>query len=263
MKRLPPILTASEARQAARDVELGIYASHLLETLRPGAVTRGFIRDLKTIAEEGRLAREILTVSNLRLVHHWSSWVSEVYGPDWAEDAFQAGCLGLIRGVDGWDYTKGFAFSTYASWHIRQQIQRWRMNETSLIRVPVHVYERMKDGGEGLSVELREAADRAFKVRLLEDLTDLESVLWEDGGVGSVVEDSSIRQIVHLLFAALTSREIDVLSYRFGFRTGGEPLTLDEIGKIFGLTRERIRQIEKAALKKLVELRVSDPRDSV
>ena len=118
-------------------------------------------------------------------------------GEDWAQDAFQAGCIGLIRGLQGWDYTKGYALSTYVSWHIRQQIQRWRWNEVALIRLPVHVWERLQSDSDDLPTAIEAAALAALNIVPIEDIVEDDLAFVWDGGLEEIAE--------HAEYAAVSS----------------------------------------------------------
>ena len=239
---------------AARTVEAGLFAEKRLDALDRATVTRTHMCDLRTLIDEGLEAFRTLIVSNLRLVFHWSKGVASSLGVDWAQDAFQAGCIGLIRGLQSWDYTKGYALSTYVSWHIRAQIQRWRWNEVALIRLPVHVWEQMEYDSDRLSAAIEVAALRALDIVPLEDVKEDDLSLAWDGGIEEINRHVEMRRLVAQLFNALTEREADVLKLRYG--VGGisdGPMTLDAIGQMYGVTRERIRQIENKAFEKLKE----------
>lgn len=249
---LPPVMSSERTIAAALAVEAGLFAEAQLDALDCGTVTSAHIRDLRTLIREGREAFRALIVSNLRLVFHWSKGVASSLGEDWAQDAFQAGCIGLIRGVHGWDYRKGYALSTYVSWHIRQRISRWRWNEVALIRVPVHVWERLESDSDDLSAAIRTSALNALDIVPIEDVDEEDLQLVWDGGLEEVATNVEIDRIVAQLFHDLTEREADVLKLRHGLSdTSDEPMTLDAIGHMYGVTRERIRQIESKALEKL------------
>jgi RNA polymerase sigma factor (sigma-70 family) len=254
---LPPVMSRERTIAAARAVEVGLFAEEELDTLDRVTVTRTQMRNLRTLIGEGRESFRALIVSNLRLVFHWSKGVASSLGEDWAQDAFQAGCIGLIRGVQGWDYKMGYTLSTYVSWHIRQQIQRWRWNEVALIRLPVHVWERLESDSGDLSAAIEEAALRAQDILPIEDVDEDDLALVWDGGLGKIAEHVEMDRIVAQLLDDLTEREAAVLKLRHGLsEVSDEPMTLDAIGQMYGVTRERIRQIESKALKKLQEHRL-------
>lgn len=246
-----PLLDTDRTLRAARAVEVGLLAEERLASIDRTLATRLEIVELNTLADSGRQEFRLLVVSNLRLVFHWSKGVASSIDDDWAQDAFQAGCMGLMRGLQGWDYTKGFALSTFVSWHIRQAIQRWRANEVLLIRLPVHVWEGL-DSAAGLTPEVRSAAERAQSISSLDamdiDVADLE---W-DGGLEEHAVGIEQAALASALLDTLSEKEAGVLRLRFGLnQPGDEVQTLDAIGEILGVTRERIRQIEKKGLDKL------------
>jgi len=249
--RLPPMMSSEQTIAAARTVEAGLFAEKRLDALDRATVTRTHMCDLRTLIDEGREAFRTLIVSNLRLVFHWSKGVASSLGVDWAQDAFQAGCIGLIRGLQSWDYTKGYALSTYVSWHIRAQIQRWRWNEVALIRLPVHVWEQMEYDSDRLSAAIEVAALRALDIVPLEDVEEDDLSLVWDGGIEEINRHVEMDCLVAQILSALTEREADVLKLRYGAGTSDGPKTLDAIGQTYGVTRERIRQIENKAFEKL------------
>lgn len=249
-----PALDDAYTNEAARRVEVGLLAEARLDEIDPSA-SRRQLSELYTLQEEGQDAWSWLVRTNLRLVFHWSKGVARSVDADWAQDAFQVGCLGLIRGLQGWDYTMGYKLSTFVSWHIRQAIQRWRANDVMIIRVPVHVWEALGSGDSQLTTNLRDAAARA------QDLASLEAMLGDrgedvpwDGGLEALeVRIDRDRVLSHLL-EGLDERSLDIVKRRFGLRDDLDgPMTLDEIGEAWGVTRERIRQLEKKILDRLRE----------
>jgi RNA polymerase sigma factor (sigma-70 family) len=251
---LPPVMSPERTIAAARAVEAGLFAEEQLDKLDCGTFTSAHMRDLRTLIGQGREAFRALIISNLRLVFHWSKSVASSLGEDWAQDAFQAGCIGLIRGLQGWDYMKGYALSTYVSWHIRQQITRWRWNEVALIRVPIHVWERLESHSDDLSAVIHASALHALNIVPIEDVDEEDLPLVWDGGLEEIAVHAEIDRIVARLLHDLTKREADVLKLRYGLSdVSDEPVTLDAIGRMYGVTRERIRQIESKALEKLQE----------
>lgn len=249
---MPPLLDHAETIVAARQIEIGLFAEERLEN--GGLIPNSTRRELRTLADEGRRAFELLTLSNLRLVFHWAKGVATSVGEDWVQDAFQAGCIGLMRGLQGWDYTKGYQLSTFISWHIRQQIQRWRMNETSMIRVPVHVWSKLdaemsRDGADSLLDAARLALDIAYLEDLSEDeIESLKQTCESDDPLFAVAVDIDRRRQIDELLATLDERAEMVIRLRNGLGDRDEDMTLDAIGAIYGVTRERIRQIEKKAM---------------
>ena len=256
-KKLPPLLSHDRAVAAAIAVEVGLLAEERLDSDEP--IPAHLRRDLRQLAQHGRAEFDLLITSNLRLVFHWCKGVASSVGPDWVQDAFQAGCIGLIRGLQGWDYRRGYQLSTFVSWHIRQQIQRWRWNETSIIRLPVHVWEKLDDGFDSLSPQIRDAARQALRLASLDD-EDLDL----DGATPLVETGASLDDLaLHIerergvdeLLSHLDHRSAHVIRLRHGLALGqGEPMTLDAIGEIYGVTRERIRQIEKKGMEALIGL---------
>ncbi|TFC34130.1 sigma-70 family RNA polymerase sigma factor [Cryobacterium sp. TMT2-42-4] len=253
-----PLLDPERTRQAAAAVEIGLLAEERLAGLEIATTTRREVSELNELVAKGREEYRLLIVANLRLVFHWSKGVASSIDEDWAQDAFQAGCLGLMRGLQGWDHAKGFALSTLVSWNIRQAIQRWRANDVLLIRIPVHVWEGL-DSVDGLTPELRAAASRAQNIFCLDEI-DPESVILEsDGGIQDLGDRVDRRRLVLSMLDALSEKEAEVLRLRFGLsdfeysagQADDAPMTLDAIGEVFGVTRERIRQIERKALEKL------------
>jgi RNA polymerase primary sigma factor len=271
------LLTAEEEVDLAKRIEAGLYAEHKLETER--RLSRQLRADLEAVAEDGRRAKAHMLEANLRLVVS----VAKKYSDRGLSllDVVQEGNLGLIRAVEKFDYTKGYKFSTYAMWWIRQAIQRGFADSARTIRLPVHVLEMLsklsrverdmhqrlgrEPTPEELAVELDRTPDQIEELlRTSRQPISLDSTIGEDGetSIGDLIEDVDApeagelvdRQIMadqlrHAL-DALTPREATIMSMRFGLYDGN-PHTLDEIGKALGLTRERIRQLEKQSLSKL------------
>lgn len=247
-----PLLDPERTIEAARAVEVGLLAEERLDSL-DGARSRREVGDLHTLIEHGRAEYRLLVVSNLRLVFHWSKGVASTIDEDWAQDAFQAGCMGLMRGLQGWDYAKGYALSTFVSWHIRQAVQRWRANEVLLVRLPVHVWEGLDSAESDLTPEIEAAAIRAQNIFSLDEM-DPEGTDWSwDGGLHNSTLTIERRRVLNRLLDSLPERDAGVLRLRYGFFSDeeDEPQTLDLIGNRLGLTRERIRQIEQKSLTKL------------
>jgi RNA polymerase primary sigma factor len=271
------LLTAEEEVDLAKRIEAGLYAEHKLETER--RLSKQLRADLEAVAEDGRRAKAHMLEANLRLVVS----VAKKYSDRGLSllDVVQEGNLGLIRAVEKFDYTKGYKFSTYAMWWIRQAIQRGFADSARTIRLPVHVLEMLsklsrverdmhqrlgrEPTPEELAVELDRTPDQIEELlRTSRQPISLDSTIGEDGetSIGDLIEDIDApeagelvdRQIMadqlrHAL-DALTPREATIMSMRFGLYDGN-PHTLDEIGKALGLTRERIRQLEKQSLSKL------------
>jgi RNA polymerase primary sigma factor len=271
------LLTAEQEVNLAKRIEAGLYAEHKLETER--RLSKQLRADLEAVAEDGRRAKAHMLEANLRLVVS----VAKKYSDRGLSllDVVQEGNLGLIRAVEKFDYTKGYKFSTYAMWWIRQAIQRGFADSARTIRLPVHVLEMLsklsrverdmhqrlgrEPTPEELAVELDRTPDQIEELlRTSRQPISLDSTIGEDGetSIGDLIEDVDApeagelvdRQIMadqlrHAL-DALTPREATIMSMRFGLYDGN-PHTLDEIGKALGLTRERIRQLEKQSLSKL------------
>ena len=247
-----PPLDDDKTAEAARAVEVGLLASERLERLDRSTATRRELSELYTLIEEGEAAWNWLILTNIRLVFHWSNGVARSIDPDWAQDAFQVGVLGLMRGLQGWDYSMGYRLSTFVSWHIRQQIQRWRANEVTLIRLPVHIWERLNREPDALPDDVVALVDRAQNVASFETMRDREEDEAWDGGLGEVEERADRDRLVAALLDGLTEQQADILRRRHGLGEGSpEPMTLEEIGVVYRVTRERIRQIEKKTINKL------------
>lgn len=245
-----PPLDVEGTIEAAKSIEVGLFARERLSQIDPAQTPRQDLIDLHTLAERGELEYEKLLLSNIRLVFHWAKPMANSVGVDWVQDAFQVGFMGLMRGIQGWDFRQGFTLSTYVSWHIRQTIQRWRANETDLIRLPVHVTDKLKSAPHELSAQIQEAVSRSRQIVPLDLLDPKEAGSHWDGGLEEMLEGVFRRRALDQLLNALPEQERRVLGLRTGYRAGGEPRTLEEIGQIFGVTRERIRQIEKNALER-------------
>lgn len=239
--------------EAARRVEAGLFAEERLAGLDRALTSRRELSELHTLVKEGREAWNFMVLSNLRLVFHWSKGVARSVDSDWAQDAFQVGCIGLMRGLQGWDYRMGYKLSTFVSWHVRQAIQRWRANDVMIIRVPVHVWEALGADESDLNDALRESAERA------QDLASLQAMHYDrgedeawDGGFEELETTIDRDRLVGTLLDGLDERSLDIVQRRFGLRDDLDgPMTLDEIGEVWGVTRERIRQLEKKILDSL------------
>jgi len=271
------LLTAEQEVDLAKRIEAGLFAEHKLEN--ETGLPKSYRRDLQAVAEDGRLAKAHMLEANLRLVVS----VAKKYSDRGLSllDVVQEGNLGLIRAVEKFDYSKGYKFSTYAMWWIRQAIQRGFADSARTIRLPVHVLEMLsklsrverdmhqrlgrEPTPEELAVELDRTPDQIEELlRTSRQPISLDSTIGEDGetSIGDLIEDVDApeaselvdrqlmaEQLRHAL-DALTPREATIMAMRFGLYDGN-PHTLDEIGKALGLTRERIRQLEKQSLSKL------------
>ncbi|MBO0776752.1 MAG: RNA polymerase sigma factor, partial [Actinobacteria bacterium] len=271
------LLTAEQEVNLAKRIEAGLYAEHKLAT-EPDLPT-GHRQDLELVAEDGRRAKAHMLEANLRLVVS----VAKKYSDRGLSllDVVQEGNLGLIRAVEKFDYTKGYKFSTYAMWWIRQAIQRGFADSARTIRLPVHVLEMLsklsrverdmhqrlgrEPTPEELAIELDRTPDQIEELlRTSRQPISLDSTIGEDGetSIGDLIEDVDAPEASELVdrqlmadqlrhaLDALTPREATIMSMRFGLYDGN-PHTLDEIGRALGLTRERIRQLEKQSLSKL------------
>jgi RNA polymerase primary sigma factor len=275
-----PLLTAQDEVELAKSIEVGLFAE---ETLRGGREALGQLdaelAELALLAADGIRAKERLIEANLRLV---VSIAKRYIGRGLVFlDLIQEGNLGLIRAVEKFDYTKGYKFSTYATWWIRQAITRAMADQARTIRIPVHMVEvinklarvqrqMLQDLGreptpEELAAELDMTPEKVIEVQKYgREPISLHTPLGEDGDseFGDLIEDSEaiqpgeavsftlLQEQLHSVLDTLSEREAGVVSMRFGL-TDGQPKTLDEIGKVYGVTRERIRQIESKTMSKL------------
>ena len=271
------LLTAEQEVDLAKRIEAGLYAEHKLAS-EPDLDDR-YRADLDDVAEDGRRAKAHMLEANLRLVVS----VAKKYSDRGLTllDVVQEGNLGLIRAVEKFDYTKGYKFSTYAMWWIRQAIQRGFADSARTIRLPVHVLEMLsklsrverdmhqrlgrEPTPEELAVELDRTPDQIEELlRTSRQPISLDSTIGEDGetSIGDLIEDIDAPEASELVdrqlmasqlrnaLDCLTPREATIMAMRFGLYDGN-PHTLDEIGRALGLTRERIRQLEKQSLSKL------------
>ncbi len=272
-----PLLTAEEEVDLAKRIEAGLFASEKLATTRKIAdKTR---RDLEAIERDGQIAKKKLVEANLRLV---VSIAKRYVGRGMLFlDLIQEGNLGLIRAVEKFDYTKGYKFSTYATWWIRQAITRAIADQARTIRIPVHMVETINKliriqrqllqdlGREPMPEEIAKEMDLTpEKVREIlkvsQEPVSLETPIGEeeDSHLGDFIEDSDavvpvdaasfilLQEQLDSVLHTLSDREKKVIQLRFGL-TDGHPRTLEEVGREFGVTRERIRQIESKTLSKL------------
>ena len=271
------LLTAEQEVNLAKRIEAGLFAEHKLAT--EADLGEALRRDLAEVAEDGRRAKAHMLEANLRLVVS----VAKKYSDRGLSllDVVQEGNLGLIRAVEKFDYTKGYKFSTYAMWWIRQAIQRGFADSARTIRLPVHVLEMLsklsrverdmhqrlgrEPTPEELAVELDRTPDQIEELlRTSRQPISLDSTIGEDGetSIGDLIEDTDAPEASELVdrqlmadqlrhaLDGLTQREATIMAMRFGLYDGN-PHTLDEIGRALGLTRERIRQLEKQSLSKL------------
>ena len=280
-----PLLNAEQEVELAKRIEAGLFAEEKLAE-HGGSMQDGERNDLEWIAEDGRRAKDHLMEANLRLV---VSLAKRYTGRGMLFlDLIQEGNLGLIRAVEKFDYTKGYKFSTYATWWIRQAITRAMADQARTIRIPVHMVEvinklaraqrqMLQDLGreptpDELAVELDMTPEKVVEVQKYgREPISLHTPLGEDGDseFGDLIEDSEaiqpgeavsftlLQEQLHSVLDTLSEREAGVVSMRFGL-TDGQPKTLDEIGKVYGVTRERIRQIESKTMSKLRHTSRSD-----
>ena len=279
------LLNAEQEVELAKRIEAGLFAEEKLAK-HGGSMQDGERNDLKWIAEDGTRAKNHLLEANLRLV---VSLAKRYTGRGMLFlDLIQEGNLGLIRAVEKFDYTKGYKFSTYATWWIRQAITRAMADQARTIRIPVHMVEvinklarvqrqMLQDLGreptpDELAVELDMTPEKVIEVQKYgREPISLHTPLGEDGDseFGDLIEDSEaiqpgeavsftlLQEQLHSVLDTLSEREAGVVSMRFGL-TDGQPKTLDEIGKVYGVTRERIRQIESKTMSKLRHTSRSD-----
>ncbi|HEY4314025.1 MAG TPA: RNA polymerase sigma factor RpoD [Actinomycetes bacterium] len=279
------LLTAADEVDLAKRVEAGVFAAERLEQLEAldatdtstaGAALR---RDLLAVVLDGQKAKQRLIESNLRLVVS----IAKRYAGRGLPflDLIQEGNLGLIRAVEKFDYTRGFKFSSYASWWIRQAVSRAVADQARTIRIPVHMVETVNRilraqrllvqtlGRDPTAAEIAVQVDmptaRVEEIkRLAMEPVSLHSPVGEEEGseLGDLIEDSESVPPAELVSAGLLAshveavlthlgdREREVVRMRYGL-TDGEPRTLEEVGRAFGVTRERVRQIEAKSLAKL------------
>ncbi len=272
------LLNAEQEVELAKRIEAGLFAEERLAAIGDDLEPKAR-RELQWIAQDGRRAKNHLLEANLRLV---VSLAKRYTGRGMLFlDLIQEGNLGLIRAVEKFDYTKGYKFSTYATWWIRQAITRAMADQARTIRIPVHMVEvinklarvqrqMLQDLGreptpEELAKELDMTPEKVVEVQKYgREPISLHTPLGEDGDseFGDLIEDSEavvpadavsftlLQEQLHQVLDTLSEREAGVVSMRFGL-TDGQPKTLDEIGKVYGVTRERIRQIESKTMSKL------------
>jgi RNA polymerase primary sigma factor len=273
------LLDAAQEVDLSKRIEAGVFADYKLNQTPASKISPKLRRELEAIRADGARAKAHMLEANLRLVVSVAKRYSN-RGMTFL-DVVQEGNLGLIRAVEKFDYTKGYKFSTYAMWWIRQAITRALADQARTIRLPVHVVEQLNKlgrlqrdmhqrfGREPTAEELATELDRTPEqieemLRNARQPVSLDNPVGddEDTRLGDLIEDAeapaasdaleyqTMIETVHRALAGLEPREARVLALRFGLAEG-RPHTLDEIGRDVGLTRERIRQIEKEALAKL------------
>jgi RNA polymerase primary sigma factor len=269
------LLSAEQEVDLARRIEAGLYADEVLPTV----VDAQLRADLQTVVRQGRAAKDHLLEANLRLV---VSIAKRYTGRGMAFlDLIQEGNLGLIRAVEKFDYTKGYKFSTYATWWIRQAITRAMADQARTIRIPVHMVEVINKLGriqrellqdlgreptpEELAKEMDITPEKVLEIQqYAREPISLDQTIGDEGDsqLGDFIEDSEavvavdavsfslLQDQLQQVLQTLSEREAGVVRLRFGL-TDGQPRTLDEIGQVYGVTRERIRQIESKTMSKL------------
>jgi len=278
------LLTAAEEVDLAKRVEAGVFGAERLDHAVDLALEMR--RDLLSVVGDGQVAKQRLIEANLRLVVS----IAKRYAGRGLPflDLIQEGNLGLIRAVEKFDYTRGFKFSTYASWWIRQAVSRAVADQARTIRIPVHMVETVNRilraqrmlvqtlGRDPTSAEIAVRVDlpaeRVAEIkRLAMEPVSLHSPVGEEEGseLGDLIEDSEsvppaelvsavlLQSHVEAVLGHLGEREREVVRMRYGLMDG-EPRTLEEVGKAFGVTRERVRQIEAKSLAKLRHPHLSD-----
>ena len=281
------LLNAEQEVSLAKRIEAGLYAQHRLEQMeeaiaagdKDAKLTPAVKRDLRAIARDGRKAKNHLLEANLRLV---VSLAKRYTGRGMAFlDLIQEGNLGLIRAVEKFDYSKGYKFSTYATWWIRQAITRAMADQARTIRIPVHMVEVINKLGriqrellqdlgreptpEELAREMDITEEKVLEIQqYAREPISLDQTIGDEGDsqLGDFIEDSEaviavdavsftlLQDQLGDVLETLSEREAGVVRLRFGL-TDGMPRTLDEIGQVYGVTRERIRQIESKTMSKL------------
>ena len=274
-----PLLSPEEETELAQKMSAGNFATEQLESMEEGSLSEDDLKEMKTLIKHGEKAKQKLAEANLRLV---VSIAKRYVGRGMLFlDLIQEGNLGLIKAVEKFDYTKGYKFSTYATWWIRQAITRAIADQARTIRIPVHMVETinkvirvsrqlLQELGhdptpEEISAEMNMPVDKVREIlKIAQEPVSLETPIGEeeDSHLGDFIPDEGAsepseaasftllkEQLVDVL-STLTPREEKVLKLRFGIEDG-RTRTLEEVGKEFNVTRERIRQIEAKALRKL------------
>ncbi|MFD7282232.1 sigma-70 family RNA polymerase sigma factor [Streptomyces sp. NPDC059862] len=276
-----PLLTAAEEVDLAKRIEAGVYADELLREAEADRreLAPQWRRDLEAVARDGQHAKDHMIRANLRLVVAMAKRHARRGLP--FLDTIQEGNMGLIRAVEKFDYTKGYKFSTYATWWIRQAIERGLAQHARTVRLPVHVVENLSKLGRverrmlgrlGREPTVEEvAAETGFSVERVAELRrvgreaiSLDTPVGESGEtvVGDLIEDTEVLQAADVveyralaaqlraIIGTLPPRDAMILTLRYGLHDG-RPRSLTQIGEHLGLTRERVRQLEKQALAEL------------
>ena len=277
-----PLLSADQEVELAKRIEAGVYAAELLRSADAGEISElpAERAELAAIAEDGRLAKDHMIRANLRLVVSATRKYYRNVGVSFL-DVVQDGNLGLIRAVEKFDYRKGFKFSTYAMWWIRQSIERGRADQARTVRLPVHIIENLSKLGkverklqlqfgrdpsvEEVAAESGLAVDRVEHLReVSRDAVSLDTPIGDNGDtrIGDLIEDTTVLQApdvvefqalgaeLRSLVDTLAPREAMIITLRYGLHDGREH-TLQEVAEQVGLTKERVRQLEKESLQQL------------
>ena len=278
-----PLLTATEEVELAKRIEAGVYAAELLRAADAGEqdLPEGVRREeLEAVAEDGARAKDHMIRANLRLVVSAARRYYRNAGLSFL-DVVQDGNLGLIRAVEKFDFTKGFKFSTYAMWWIRQAIERGRADKARGVRLPVHVIEDLAKVGraehrlqlaldrdptvEELADEVEMSVDKVNRLRTVaQSVVSLDTPIGDDGDtrVGDLIEDTDVLQAsdvveyralaeeLRALVGTLPPREAMIVTLRYGLHDGRQH-TLQEVADRVGLTKERVRQLEKQSIEQL------------
>ncbi len=277
-----PLLTAEEEVELAKRIEAGVYAAELLRQADAGERDElpASREELEAIARDGERAKDHMIRANLRLVVSAARRYYRNVGVSFL-DVVQDGNLGLIRAVEKFDYRKGFKFSTYAMWWIRQAIERGRADQARTVRLPVHVIEDLSKlgrverklqvelGRDATVEEIAQAAEMPperveYLREVSRDVVSLDLPIGEEGDtrVGDLIEDTTVLQATDVvefkalgeelrsLVDTLPPREAMIISLRYGLHDGREH-TLQEVADYVGLTKERVRQLEKQSIQQL------------